>query len=150
MQSIYAEKPFNKTIAASIRQDAMQYLKEAKYADGITFLESTVLENDNATALDYNAISKFYIYTKQFEKSLDALQKAVKLEPGNLLVQLNLAHTYMFLDKISESKDLHKRYQNQNVSPTQTWKNKTINDLDEFKKAGLSEDNFNKILRRID
>ncbi len=150
LQSIYAEKPFNKTIAASIRQDAMQYLKEAKYADGITFLESTVLENDNATALDYNAISKFYIYTKQFEKSLDALQKAVKLEPGNLLVQLNLAHTYMFLDKISESKDLHKRYQNQNVSPTQTWKNKTINDLDEFKKAGLSEDNFNKILRRID
>ena len=150
LQSIYTEKPFNKTIATNIRQDAMQYLKEAKFSDGINLLESTIVENGNATASDYYAISKLYIFTNQFDKSLEVLLKAQKLEAGNLLVQLNLAHTYMFLDNKELCKAIHKRYQNQNVLPTQTWKNKTINDLDEFKKAGLSDANFNKVLRIID
>ena len=150
LQSIYTEKPFNKTIATSIRQDAMQYLKEAKFSDGINLLESTIVENGNATASDYYAISKLYIFTNQFDKSLEVLLKAQKLEAGNLLVQLNLAHTYMFLDNMELCKAIHKRFQNQNVLPTQTWKNKTINDLDEFKKAGLSDANFNKVLRIID
>lgn len=150
LQTIYSEKPFNKTIAVAIRQDAMQYLKNAKYADGISLLESTLLGNGNATALDYNAIAKLYIYTKQFDKALESLQKAQKLEVGNLLVQMNLAHAYMFLDNMESCKAIHKRYKNQNVSPNQTWKNKAINDLDEFKKAGLPDDHFNKILRFID
>ena len=128
----------------------MQYLKEAKFSDGINLLESTIVENGNATASDYYAISKLYIFTNQFDKSLEVLLKAQKLEAGNLLVQLNLAHTYMFLDNKELCKAIHKRFQNQNVLPTQTWKNKTINDLDEFKKAGLSDANFNKVLRIID
>lgn len=150
LQKIYTEKPFNKNLANSIRQDAAQYFKETKYLEGINLLEETILENENASALDFNTIAKFYIYTKQFDKAVVALQKAQKLEPANLLVQLNLAHAYMFLENMDSSKDLHKRFRNQNVSPTQTWKNKTINDLDEFKKANLPQDNFSKILRQVD
>ena len=75
---------------------------------------------------------------------------AEKIDKSELLVQMSLAHTYMFLDDMENCKNIHKRFLNQNVSVKQTWKNKVINDLDEFKKAGLSEENFNKVLRLVD
>ena len=76
--------------------------------------------------------------------------RAENLDSSELLVQLNLAHTYMFLDKMSESREIHNKYKEQNVSTNQTWKNKTINDLDKFQKANLPNDNFKKILRLVD
>lgn len=150
MQKIYAEKPLNEQVLESIWIEAKEYFYNHRYEETIEILETVIIKNGNGKALDYNLVAKAYMFTKQFEKALSALKSAEKIDKSELLVQINLAHTYMFLDDMENCKNIHKRFLNQNVSVKQTWKNKVINDLDEFKKAGLSEENFNKVLRLVD
>ncbi|WP_395057877.1 tetratricopeptide repeat protein [Flavobacterium sp.] len=133
-----------------IRQEAKTLSKQGKYDDAITLLNHKIINKGKSSVLDYNTLGELYIYTKQFEKALKTLNIAENLDSSELLVQLNLAHTYMFLDKMSESREIHNKYKEQNVSTNQTWKNKTINDLDKFQKANLPNDNFKKILRLVD
>lgn len=147
LQKVYEEKPFNAQVLESIRVEAKQYFLNKKYAKTITMLETGIIQNENAKALDYNLVARAYILTKQFEKALNALKLAEKIDKSELLVQLNLAHTFMFLNDMENCKNIHKRFLTQNVAVNQTWKNKVINDLDEYKKAGLPDENFNKVLR---
>ncbi|WP_395073702.1 tetratricopeptide repeat protein [Flavobacterium sp.] len=132
------------------RQKSNSKALDGKFEDAIQLLNNKVINFGMATALDYNVLSEMYIYTKQFEKAFKYLKLAEKLDATELLVQLNLAHTYMFLDKVSESKKIHTQFLNQNVSATQSWKNKTINDLNKFQKMNLPADNFKKVLRLMD
>ena len=131
------------------RQKSNTKALAGKFEDAIQLLYNKIIDVGLATALDYNVLSEMYLYTKQFEKALKYLKIAEKLDATELLVQLNLAHTYMFLDKISESKKIHTLFLNQNVSATQSWKNKTINDLNKFQKMNLPSDNFKKMLRLV-
>ncbi len=133
-----------------IRQEAKTLAKQGKYDDAIVVMNEKIISKSKASVLDYNTLGELYIYTKQHEKALKTLKTAENLDSSELLVQLNLAHTYMFLDKMSESREIHNKYKEQNVSTNQTWKNKTINDLDKFQKANLPNDNFKKILRLVD
>jgi len=52
-------------------------------------------------------------------------------------------------NQFSEAKALHKKYKNQNVSATESWNARTKFDFDEMKKAGLSSENFDRILKLI-
>jgi hypothetical protein len=133
-----------------IRQESKTLAKQGKYDDAILLVNNKIINKSKASVLDYNTLGELYIYTKQYEKALKTLKTAENLDSSELLVQLNLAHTYMFLDKMSESREIHNKYKEQNVSTNQTWKNKTINDLDKFPKANLPIDNFKKILRLVD
>jgi len=63
---------------------------------------------------------------------------------------LQLAHLYLFTDRISEAKDIHKKYKNQNVNASTTWIQQTKKDFELFKKCRLPEDNFKKIMRVIE
>jgi hypothetical protein len=137
---------FNKMI----RMEAKKLDAEGKFEEAIQLLNDKVISKGAAMAIDYNYLATQYIFTKQFEKALKTLKIAEKLDSSELLVQLNLAHTYMFLDNMPASREIHNRFKLQNVSANQTWKNKTINDLDTFKKRNLPNDNFKKILRLVD
>lgn len=121
--------------------------KEGKYDEAIQFITNNVTSKPNANARNYNTLGELYLQSNQFQKALQSFQTAEKLDESNLLVQLNLAHTYMFMDEVSKSKAIHKKYMTQNVSAKQTWKNKAINDLDRFKKTNLPQDNIQKIWR---
>jgi predicted Zn-dependent protease len=81
---------------------------------------------------------------------MEMLKKAQSLDTSDLLIQLNLAHTYMFLNNIAMAKAIHEQFKNQNISANQTWVNKAINDLDYFKKINLNTSNFKKILRVLE
>jgi len=133
-----------------IRLEAKKMASQGKFENAIQLLNDKIINKGKATALDYNTLAEQYIFTKQFEKALKSLKNAEKLDSSELLVQLNLAHTYMFLDNVSAAKAIHNKFKDQNVSASQSWKNKTINDLDTFKKMNLPKNNFKKILRLVD
>lgn len=84
------------------------FLKIKKYDEAIQLLQTGIVDNDNATVLDYNALGQYYLYSKQFEKALKALKEAEKLDDSELLVQLNLAHWYLLNDEYKKAKELHK------------------------------------------
>ena len=121
--------------------------KKGNVDEAIALIESKVTSKPTARAVNYNSLAELYVKSKQFEKALKTLKNAQNLDPSELKVQMNLAHVYMFMDNVGASKEIHKKYMNQNVSAKQTWKNKAINDLDGFKKTDLPQDNISKIWR---
>ena len=126
---------------------AQKMAKTGKFDEAINYINDRVIARNKARAIDYNTLAELYMESNQFEKALKTLQTAEKLDSSELKVQLNLAHTYMFMDEVSKSKEIHKRYKSQNVSAKQTWMNKAINDLDRFKKMDLPQKNIDKIWR---
>jgi tetratricopeptide (TPR) repeat protein len=126
---------------------AQKMAKTGKFDEAINYINDRVIARSKARAIDYNTLAELYMESNQFEKALKILQTAEKLDSSELKVQLNLAHTYMFMDEVSKSKEIHKRYKSQNVSAKQTWMNKAINDLDRFKKMDLPQKNIDKIWR---
>jgi hypothetical protein len=133
-----------------IRQEVKLLAKQGKYDEAIDLLNEKIISKNKVIVIDYNILGELYIYSKQLDKALKTLKIAENIDTSELLVQINLAHTYMFLDEMSKCREIHNKYKLQNVSAKQTWKNKAINDLDKFEKAGLPNDNFKKILRLVD
>lgn len=130
-----------------ISLEAKELAKKGDFDEAIALMNDKVISKTNVTASNYNVLGELYLQTNQLEKALQSFLSAEKLDAKNLLVQLNLAHTYMFMDEVSKSKAIHKKYMSQNVSAKQTWKNKAINDLDKFKKMNLPQENIQKIWR---
>lgn len=142
-----SEKPANKSILTAIRLDAQQLFKNRKYDEAIQLLQTGIIDNENATVLDYNALGQYYLYSKQFEKASKALKEAEKLDDAELLVQLNLAHLYLLNDEFKKAKELHKKYKTQNVTSKISWVAKTKSDFEDLQKAGFKNEDFERILK---
>ncbi len=145
-----SEKPTNKSILTSIRLDAMQYFKNKKYEQAIDLLQTGVIENGNATVLDYNALGQYYLYSRQFDKAFKALKDGESRDASELLIQLNMAHVYLLKGDYKKAKEIHKKYKGQNVTTTLSWKAKTQFDFEDLKKAGFVNDDFDRILKLLE
>ena len=145
-----SEKPANKSILTAIRLDAQQLFKNRKYGEAIDLLQFGIVDNGNATVLDYNALGQYYLYSKQLDKGLKALKEAEKMDGSELLVQLNLAHLYLLNDEYKKAKELHRKYKNQNITSKISWIEKTKSDFKELQKSGINNDNFEKILELLE
>lgn len=144
------EKPANKSILTAIRLDAMQYFKNRKYEQAIDLLQTGIMENGNASVLDYNALGQYYLYSKQFDKALKALKEGEGKDESELLIQLNMAHVYLLKGDYKKAKEIHKKYRGQNVTPTLSWKARTQFDFDDLRKAGFVSDDFDRILKLLE
>jgi len=128
----------------------MQYFKNKKYEQAIDLLLTGVVENGNATVLDYNALGQYYLYSKQFDKALKALKEGESRDASELLIQLNIAHVYLLKGDYKKAKEIHKKYKEQNVTTTLSWKAKTQFDIEDLKKAGFVNDDFDRILKLLE
>lgn len=128
----------------------MQYFKNKKYEQAIDLLQTGVIENGNATVLDYNALGQYYLYSKQFDKALKALKEGESRDASELLIQLNIAHVYLLKGDYKKAKEIHKKYKGQNVTTTLSWKAKTQFDIEDLKKAGFVNDDFDRILKLLE
>ncbi len=144
------EKPANKSILTAIRLDAMQYFKNRKYEQAIDLLQTGIMENGNASVLDYNALGQYYLYSRQFDKALKALKEGESKDESELLIQLNMAHVYLLKGDYKKAKEIHKKYRGQNVTPTLSWKARTQFDFDDLRKAGFVSDDFDRILKLLE
>jgi hypothetical protein len=72
------------------------------------------------------------------------------LDKNDLTHQLQLAHVYLFTDRVSEAKGLHSQYKTQNISSNISWIDQTKSDFSEFEKKGFPVNNFKKILRILE
>ncbi|THD32132.1 M48 family metallopeptidase [uncultured Flavobacterium sp.] len=144
------EKPANKSILTAIRLDAMQYFKNRKYEQAIDLLQTGIMENGNASVLDYNALGQYYLYSRQLDKALKALKEGESKDESELLIQLNMAHVYLLKGDYKKAKEIHKKYRGQNVTPTLSWKARTQFDFDDLRKAGFVSDDFDRILKLLE
>jgi len=142
----FGEASTSNTVYEDLRNQALLLAKQGKNGEAIMKL-ATVINDGKATALDYNAIGASYLLTKQYGKALKYLKDGEKLDPTELLIQLNLAHAYLLNDNYKEAKMIYKKYQNQNVTDLLSWTQKTEQDFKAFQKAGIKNNDFEKVLK---
>lgn len=133
-----------------IRNEAYQLFTNGKTDQAILLLQREIFDKGYAVPLDYSTLGEYYLLSKQFAKAENAFNKGFSLDPSELNFQLNLAHVYLFTDRVDESKDIHRKYKNQNVVVDLSWKQQVEKDFADFKKRGFPDKNFKKILRILD
>jgi tetratricopeptide (TPR) repeat protein len=133
-----------------IRAKAKAMMLNKEFDKGMLLLESEIFQKGRAIDVDYGLQGQFYLLTKQFVKAEVAIEKAVSLNSSNLENQLLLAHVNMFSGRLSEAKDIHKKYRSNNVSASKGWLQATKEDFENFKNNGLSTNDFKKILRILE
>ena len=143
------EKPANTSILNTVRSDAEQHFKSKRYDLAIDLLLTCIIDNNNAKVLDYNDIGVYYTYSKQYGKAIKSLQIGEKLDDAELLLKLNLAHAYLLNGDFREAKEIHKTFQSQNVSSKESWNDKAKSDITAFRKAGITNTDFDKILKML-
>lgn len=142
---------FNETGASGavyngLRKEASNLVKQGLYGAAIAKL-NVVIDNNKATALDYNAIGSSYLLTKQYGKAIKFLKKGEELDDSELLIKLNLAHAYLLNNNYSSAKVIYKKYQSQNVTDSLSWTEKVKQDFETFKKMGIQNDDFERVLK---
>lgn len=142
----FGETSTSSVVYADLRKEASLLIKKGKYGDAIAKL-GVIINDGKATVLDYNAIGSSYLLTKQYGKALRYLKEGEKLDNTELLVQLNLAHAYLLSDNYKEAKKIYKKYQNQNVTESLSWTQKTEQDFKAFQKLGIQNEDFEKVLK---
>lgn len=134
----------------TIRVDAVKLYNENKVDKAISKIQDEIIFNKAATAVDYGLLGHFYLFSKQFTKAEENLNKAIALDKTDLTHQLHLAHVYLFTDRVSEAKDLHNQFKTQNITSQISWINQTKSDFSEFEKKGFPTANFKKIMRILE
>lgn len=133
-----------------LRTEAQKLNFSSKSDDAVAKIQKEIIEKNRATAADYGLIGSLYLSSKQFVKAEAAYLKAISMNQSELNYQLQLAHIYMFTDRLNKAKDIHKKYQQNNLSGNKSWANQTKIDFQQFEKNGFPTDNFKKILRLLD
>jgi len=147
--SCFGESSLSKSVYNDLRKQATVLAKQGKQGEAINKL-ITIINDGKATALDYNAIGNSYLLTKQYGKAIKFLKEGEKLDLTELLIQLNLAHAYLLNDNYAAAKAIYKEYQSQNVTDSLSWTQKIKQDFAAFKKAGITSDDFERVLKLID
>ena len=133
-----------------LRTEAQKLNFSSKSDDAVAKIQKEIIEKNRATAADYGLIGSLYLSSKQFVKAEAAYLKAISMNQSELNYQLQLAHVYMFTDRLIKAKDIHKKYQQNNLTGNKSWANQTKIDFKQFEKNGFPTDNFKKILRLLD
>ncbi|MBS7253841.1 tetratricopeptide repeat protein [Flavobacterium branchiicola] len=141
----YKDADISKNVFNDLRTQTSALIKQEKYNEAIPKL-NTIINDGKGTAVDYSSIGYCYILTKQYAKALKFLQEGEKVDDTELLVKLNLAHLYLVSNNYSDAKAIYKKYQNQNVTDSLSWKDKTKLDFTVFQKAGLPSKDFERVL----
>jgi predicted Zn-dependent protease len=138
-------KPENKVIINGLRADAARHIAQGRYEDAIALLTSGIMENGSGTAMDHNLLGRAYMYSRQYSRAIKTLKDGEQLDSAELQIQLSLAHAYMLNDEFSKAKEIHKKYKNQNLSASRSWKEQALADIKDLEAAGIR----NKDLKRM-
>jgi tetratricopeptide (TPR) repeat protein len=147
--SCFGETSLSKSVYDDLRKQAAVLAKQGKQGEAIMKL-TTIINDGKATALDYNAIGNSYLLTKQYGKAIKFLKEGEKLDDSELFIKLNLAHAYLLNNNYSSAKAIYKEYQYQNVTDSLSWTEKVKLDFEAFKKMGIQNDDFERVLKLMD
>lgn len=142
----FEETGISKTVFNDLRAKASANIKKGDYGSAIKNYNEIVNQR-KATALDYANLGYSYLLTKQYGKAIKSLKEGEKLDNAELLVKLNLAHAYLLNGEYAKAKTIYKEYQNQNVTDSLSWTQKIKDDYQTFAKAGIQNEDFEKILK---
>jgi hypothetical protein len=145
----FKETGASNTMYSDLRKQATDLVKQGQYGVAIDKTLGIVI-NGQGNSMDYNTLGYAYIMTKQYGKAIKYLKEGELLDDAELLIQMNLAHAYLFNKNFKAAKSIYKKYQSQNVTNTLSWTQKVKLDFETFQKAGLPSGDFDRVLRLLE
>lgn len=142
----FEETGIANTVFNDLRTKASNNIVKGDYGAAIKNYNEIVNQR-KATALDYANLGYSYLLTKQYGKAIKSLKEGEKLDDTELLVKLNLAHAYLLNGEYAKAKTIYKEYQNQNVIDSLSWTQKIKDDYQNFAKAGIQNEDFERVLK---
>jgi hypothetical protein len=136
-------------VFSGLRNQISEFVKQGKYGQAIEKTGDIVVYG-KANVNDFNTLGYSYIMTKQYTKAIKALKEGEVLDGSNLLIQINLAHAFLFNNDFKSAKLIHKKYQLQNVTESLSWIQKVKLDYEIFEKAGLPSGDFKRVLKLLE
>ena len=133
-----------------IRDKSYFEFKKGNTDKAIAIIQNEIFNKKRETYIDFGVLGDYYLFSKQFTKAEEAYNKGLELNATELSFYLNLAHVYMFTDRLSEAKVIHKKYANESVSSKTTWKQQVEIDFKLFESKDLPTESFKKIVRVLD
>ena len=145
----FKETGASNSMYSDLRKQATDLVKQGQYGVAIDKTLGIVI-NGQGNSMDYNTLGYAYIMTKQYGKAIKYLKEGELLDDAELLIQMNLAHAYLFNKNFKAAKSIYKKYQSQNVTNTLSWTQKVKLDFETFQKAGLPSGDFDRVLRLLE
>ena len=155
LNELFTDESLKKTGELSLfvdlhREAAITAYKNNNLEKAVSIIQTEIIDKKSANAIDYCSIGTYYMVSKQFEKAEKCFVKGLELDASEINLHLQMAHLYLFTNRVSQAKELHKKYKNQNISSKRSWIEQTKNDFELFKKFNLPENNFKKIIRILE
>lgn len=148
-ESCINETSVSKGVYNDLRSQALVFSKKGDYGNAIVQY-ARIINDGRANALDYSNIGFGYIITKQYGKAIKLLLEGEKRDDSELLVKLNLAHAYLLNGEFRNAKSIYKEYESQNVNDSLSWMQKIRQDFAAFEKAGIQNDDFERVLKLLE
>lgn len=128
-----------KTFLNRSRKKVDELIIQKKYDEAIEILENKIFPSGKVSFEDYNNLGYIYLITNQLTKSIETYNLGIAKFPSQLQLQLNLAHALFFNTSFREAKAIHKKFENQNINTSISWKKQVELDFENFKKLSFDE-----------
>jgi hypothetical protein len=136
--AVYCSSPL---AARSASSPAGAAYEAGDYAKSVRLQEEIVkrARPGAETANEMLNLSWYRLFARDFEGALDAANRAVAIEPDNLMGYTNKAHALMFLGRADEARALYEKYRGRPLPKTEViWEQGIIIHFAAMEKRGLT------------
>ncbi len=97
--------------------------KEYPKANKLVNLDTLSSENGSVSSIAW-----YMLENKRYKEAISFYQKAITFNPGDLNLQMNLAHAYLLGDEMEKGLAIHHKNLDKNISLTVSWKDQLLQD----------------------
>ena len=145
LEKLKSNPKYNPVEAETYSDRADADAKEKRY-------EAAVQDTQKAIELDpvngdyYTEVGWYQLFNRKPRASIAASLKALELSPDNaVLIKGNLAHAYLFDNQFDKAKALYLENRDAKIDDERTFKQAVLDDFKEFRDAGISHPDVEKI-----
>ena len=89
------------------------------------------------------------LFVKKFADAASFADRAVQLDPPEVIALINKAHALMFLGRTDEARALYLAHRGEKIDDKRTWEDGVTGDFAELRKAGLSDPLIDEVTRDL-
>lgn len=114
--------------------------REFPLAVKITKVDTLTLDKEKLNGIAWHLLEQ-----RQFSEAQSYLNRGLQLNPGDLILLGNLAHTYLFSNNYPAALDIYKSHLKEKIDGTYTWDKMVQDDFLFFKRNGFDTALMNKV-----
>ena len=148
LEKLKSNPKYNPVEAETYSDRADADAKEKRYEAAVQDIQKAI-ELDPANGDYYTEVGWYQLFNRKPRASIAASLKALELSPNDsVLIKGNLAHAFLFDNQFDKAKALYLENRDAKIDDERTFKQAVLDDFKEFRDAGISHPDVEKIQAR--